>query len=104
MVSFFINMPGRSLSVLLMILSGVCFVAMHSAAKYLADEVHIFEIVFLRCALVVVILSPFLFKEGKKSLLQNNRKTRFTESSPILLQSFYFSMASVFRLFLWRQY
>ena len=46
MVSFFINMPRRSLSVLLMILSGVCFVAMHSAAKYLADEVHIFEIVF----------------------------------------------------------
>ena len=46
-MSFFIDMPGRSISVLLMILSGFCFVAMHSAAKYLADEVHIFEIVFL---------------------------------------------------------
>ena len=89
MVSFFMNMPGRSLSVLLMILSGVCFVAMHSAAKYLADEVHIFEIVFLRCALVVVILSPFLFKEGKKSLFTNQPKNQIyrivTNSIAILL-------------------
>ena len=82
-------MPGRSLSVLLMILSGVCFVAMHSAAKYLADEVHIFEIVFLRCALVVVILSPFLFKEGKKSLFTKQPKNQIyrivTNSIAILL-------------------
>ena len=89
MVSFFMNMPGRSLSVLLMILSGVCFVAMHSAAKYLADEVHIFEIVFLRCALVVVILSPFLFKEGKKSLFTKQPKNQIyrivTNSIAILL-------------------
>ncbi len=89
MVSFFINMPGRSLSVLLMILSGVCFVAMHSAAKYLADEVHIFEIIFLRCALVVVILSPFLFKEGKKSLFTKQPKNQIyrivTNSIAILL-------------------
>ncbi len=89
MVSFFINMSGRSLSVLLMILSGVCFVAMHSAAKYLADEVHIFEIVFLRCALVVVILSPFLFKEGKKSLYTKQPKNQIyrivTNSIAILL-------------------
>ena len=89
MVSFFTNMPKRSLSVLLMILSGVCFVAMHSAAKYLADEVHIFEIVFLRCALVVVILSPFLFKEGKKSLFTKQPKNQIyrivTNSIAILL-------------------
>ena len=89
MVSFFINLPGRSLSVLLMILSGFCFVAMHSAAKYLADEVHIFEIVFLRCALVVVILSPFLFKEGKKSLFTKQPKNQIyrivTNSIAILL-------------------
>lgn len=89
MVSFFINMPGRSLSVLLMILSGFCFVAMHSAAKYLADEVHIFEIVFLRCALVVVILSPFLFKEGKKSFFTKQPKNQIyrivTNSIAILL-------------------
>ena len=88
-MSFFINMPGRSLSVLLMILSGVCFVAMHSAAKSLADEVHIFEIVFLRCALVVVILSPFLFKEGKKSLFTKQPKNQIyrivTNSIAILL-------------------
>ena len=89
MVSFFINMPGRSVSVLLMILSGFCFVAMHSAAKYLADEVHIFEIVFLRCALVVVILSPFLFKQGKKSLFTKQPKNQIyrvvTNSIAILL-------------------
>ena len=89
MVSFLINMPGRSLSVLLMILSGLCFVAMHGAAKYLADEVHIFEIVFLRCALVVVILSPFLFKEGRKSLFTKQPKNQIyrivTNSIAILL-------------------
>ena len=89
MLSFFTNMPGRSLSVLLMILSGFCFVAMHSAAKYLADEVHIFEIVFLRCALVVVILSPFLFKQGKKSLFTKQPKNQIyrvvTNSIAILL-------------------
>ena len=89
MVSFFINMPGRPLSILLMVLSGICFVAMHSAAKYLADEVHIFEIVFLRCALVVVILSPFLFKEGKKSLFTKQPKNQIyrivTNSIAILL-------------------
>ena len=89
MVSFFINISGRSLSVLLMILSGVCFVAMHGAAKYLADEVHIFEIVFLRCALVVVILSPFLFKEGGKSLFTKQPKNQIyrivTNSIAILL-------------------
>ena len=92
MVSFFINMPGRPLSVLLMILSGVCFVAMHSAAKYLADEVHIFEIVFLRCALVVVILSPFLFKEGKKSLFTKQPKNqiyRIVSNSIAILLFFY---------------
>ena len=89
MLSFFTNMPGRSLSVLLMILSGFCFVAMHSAAKYLADEVHIFEIVFLRCTLVVVILCPFLFKEGKKSLFTKQPKNQIyrivTNSIAILL-------------------
>ena len=82
-------MPERSLSVLLMILSGFCFVVMHSAAKYLADEVHIFEIVFLRCALVVVILSPFLLKEGKKSLFTKQPKNQIyrivTNSIAILL-------------------
>ena len=95
MVSFFTNMPRRSLSVLLMILSGFCFVAMHSAAKYLADEVHIFEIVFLRCALVVVILSPFLFKQGKKSLFTKQPKNQIyrvvTNSIAILL--FFFGLS-----------
>ncbi len=95
MLSFFTNMPGRSLSVLLMILSGFCFVAMHSAAKYLADEVHIFEIVFLRCALVVVILSPFLFKQGKKSLFTKQPKNQIyrvvTNSIAILL--FFFGLS-----------
>ena len=95
MLSLFTNMPGRSLSVLLMILSGFCFVAMHSAAKYLADEVHIFEIVFLRCALVVVILSPFLFKQGKKSLFTKQPKNQIyrvvTNSIAILL--FFFGLS-----------
>ena len=48
-----------------MIISGFSFVVMHSTAKYLSDEIHIFEITFLRCALVIVVLAPLMFKEGK---------------------------------------
>ena len=50
-----------------MIISGFSFVVMHSAAKYLSEQIHIFEITFLRCALVIVVLAPIIFK-GRKSI------------------------------------
>ena len=47
---------------------------MHSAAKFLSDEIHIFEITFLRCALVIVVLSPIIFKEGKSTFVTKQPK------------------------------
>jgi drug/metabolite transporter (DMT)-like permease len=65
---------------------------MHSATKYLADGVHIFEIVFLRCALVVVVLFPFILREGKKSLITKQPKNqiyRIVTNSIAMLFFFY---------------
>ena len=51
-----------------MIISGLSFVVMHSAAKYLSDEIHIFEIAFLRCALVIVVLAPIIYISRFKNI------------------------------------
>ena len=68
------NLSDTSVSIILMIISGFSFVVMHSAAKYLSDQIHIFEITFLRCALVAVVLAPMIFKEGKSSLITKQPK------------------------------
>ena len=52
-----------------MIISGFSFIIMHSAAKYLSDEVHVFEITFLRCVLVIFVLAPLIFKQGLNTLI-----------------------------------
>lgn len=52
-----------------MIISGFCFVIMHSAAKYLSNEIHIFEITFIRCVLVAFVLSPLIFYQGINTLI-----------------------------------
>ena len=68
------NLSDTTVSIILMIISGFSFVVMHSAAKYLSDQIHIFEITFLRCALVAVVLAPMIFKEGKSSLITKQPK------------------------------
>ena len=68
------NLSDTTLSIILMIISGFSFVVMHSAAKFLSDQIHIFEITFLRCALVAVVLAPMIFKEGKTSLITKQPK------------------------------
>ena len=86
------NLPLKFLSIILMIISGFCFVVMHSAAKYLANELHIFEVVFLRCALVAVVLFPFIVREGKKSLFTKQPKNqiyRIVTNSIAMLLFFY---------------
>ena len=86
------NVSLKFFSIILMIISGFCFVVMHSAAKYLADSVHIFEVVFLRCALVVVVLFPFIVREGKKSLFTKQPKNqiyRIVTNSIAMLFFFY---------------
>ena len=86
------NVSQKFFSIILMIISGFCFVVMHSAAKYLADSVHIFEVVFLRCALVVVVLFPFIVREGKNSLFTKQPKNqiyRIVTNSIAMLFFFY---------------
>lgn len=75
-----------------MIVSGVCFVLMHSAAKYLSEEIHIFQITFLRCALVIVVLIPLIFKEGKDIFITKQPKIqiyRIITNSIAMLCFFY---------------
>ena len=71
------NLSDTTVSIILMIISGFSFVVMHSAAKFLSDQIHIFEITFLRCALVAVVLAPIIFKEGKSSLITKQPKFQF---------------------------
>ena len=62
----FINgIPLPLISIFLMIISGLFFVLMHSAVKYLSKEIHIFEIAFFRCGLVIFVLAPVIFQQGK---------------------------------------
>ena len=68
------NLSDNTVSIILMIISGFSFVVMHSAAKFLSDQIHIFEITFLRCALVAFVLAPMIFKEGKSSLITKQPK------------------------------
>ena len=91
-MSLISNVSLKFFSIILMIISGFCFVVMHSAAKYLAEEVHIFEVIFLRCALVVVVLFPFIIREGKKSILTKQPKNqiyRIVTNSIAMLLFFY---------------
>ena len=68
------NLSDTTVSIILMIISGFSFVVMHSAAKFLSDQIHIFEITFLRCALVAVVLAPMIFKEGKSTFITKQPK------------------------------
>ena len=77
MVDFYNKISNTTISIILMLVSGFSFVVMHSAAKYLSDEVHIFEITFLRCALVIFVLAPMIFKEGTKSFITKQPKFQF---------------------------
>ena len=86
------NLSNTTVSILLMIISGFSFVVMHSAAKFLSDQIHIFEITFLRCALVAVVLAPMIFKEGKSSLITKQPKFqiyRIISNSIAMLCFFY---------------
>jgi drug/metabolite transporter (DMT)-like permease len=65
---------------------------MHSAVKYLSKEVHIFEIAFFRCALVIFVLAPIIFQQGKKIFKTKQPKVQFlriTTNSVAMLCFFY---------------
>ena len=75
-----------------MVISGLFFVFMHSAVKYLSKEVHIFEIAFFRCALVIFVLAPIILQQGKSVFITGQPKIQFqriTTNSVAMLCFFY---------------
>lgn len=86
------KIPSSLFAISLMIISGLFFVLMHSAVKYLSKEVHIFEIAFFRCALVIFVLAPIIFQQGKKIFKTKQPKVQFlriTTNSVAMLCFFY---------------
>ena len=73
-IKYFNNFSSTSISIILMIISGFSFIIMHSAAKYLSDEVHVFEITFLRCVLVIFVLAPLIYKQGLNTFITKQPK------------------------------
>jgi len=71
------NIPSSLFAISLMIISGLFFVLMHSAVKYLSKEVHIFEIAFFRCALVIFVLAPIIIQQGKTIFKTKQPKMQF---------------------------
>ena len=70
-------MSAPLMAISLMIISGLFFVLMHSAVKYLSKEVHIFEIAFFRCALVIFVLAPVIIQQGKTIFKTHQPKMQF---------------------------
>ena len=92
MLKFFNRLSNTTISIILMIISGFCFVVMHSTSKHLSEEIHIFEITFLRCALVIVVLAPMMFREGRGVFITKQPKFqlyRILTNSVAMLCFFY---------------
>ena len=84
--------PKPLIAISLMVISGLFFVFMHSAVKYLSKEVHIFEIAFFRCALVIFVLAPIILRLGKSVFVTGQPKIQFlriTTNSVAMLCFFY---------------
>ena len=91
-IKYFNNFSSTSISIILMIISGFSFIVMHSAAKYLSDEIHVFEITFLRCLLVIFVLAPLIFKQGLNTFITKQPKLqiyRIITNSIAMLCFFY---------------
>ena len=86
------NFPAPLISISIIFISGLFFVVMHSAVKYLSKEVHIFEIAFFRCALVIFVLAPIIFQQGRSIFKTKQPKMqlfRITTNSVAMLCFFY---------------
>ena len=86
------KVPKPLIAISLMVISGLFFVLMHSAVKYLSKEVHIFEIAFFRCALVIFVLFPIILQQGKSVFVTGQPKIQFlriTTNSVAMLCFFY---------------
>ena len=84
-IEFFSNIPKKFLSIILMIISGIFFVIMHSAVKYLSQEIHPFEIAFFRNVFVIIVLAPLIIISGYDIFFTKQPKIQFYR---FLLNSF----------------
>ncbi len=84
--------PKTILAIILMIVSGFCFVVMHCTVKYLSQEIHPFEIAFFRNVFVALVLAPIIISNGHKIFVTKQPKThvyRILFNSVALICFFY---------------
>ena len=62
------------LAILFMVLSGIFATSMHCLIRFATEENHPFEVAFFRTIFVLLIFSPFVVKNGFKTLKPNNIK------------------------------
>ena len=93
---FISKFPKPLIAISLMVISGLFFVFMHSAVKYLSKEVHIFEIAFFRCALVIFVLAPIILQQGKSVFITGQPKIQFLRitTNSVAMLCFFYGIAS----------
>ena len=90
------NIPISLIAIFMMIISGLCFVLMHSAVKYLSTEIHIFEIAFFRCALVIFVLAPVIMQQGLKIFKTQQPKLQFyrVATNSVAMTCFFYGIST----------
>ena len=90
------KVPNPLIAISLMVISGLFFVLMHSAVKYLSKEVHIFEIAFFRCALVIFVLAPIILQQGKIVFATRQPKIQFLRiiTNSVAMLCFFYGISS----------
>ena len=90
------KVPNPLIAISLMVISGLFFVLMHSAVKYLSKEIHIFEIAFFRCALVIFVLAPIILQQGKIVFSTRQPKIQFLRISTnsVAMLCFFYGISS----------
>ncbi len=58
------SLPGNTRGALLMLISAVAFSAMGGMIKLAGDDLHTFQIVFFRCVFGLLVLLPFITRQG----------------------------------------
>ena len=90
------NIPASLIAIFFMVLAALFFVLMHSAVKYLSKEVHIFEIAFFRCALVIFVLAPVIFQQGLKIFKTHQPKMQFYRivTNSVAMSCFFYGIST----------
>jgi drug/metabolite transporter (DMT)-like permease len=60
--------PGNLRGLLLMVFSTLCMSCMHSLIRYVTADLHPFEVTFFRCAFGLVVVVPWLARQGLTSV------------------------------------